>query len=366
MACYDLATGERCKGLDRFPRSPARDKVELAAVLVGAVAGVRAGGLEFPDRSSEAWQQLEKRLELLTTAAATLGARIPRIRDLELAAPIARGLDTLLCNIAVGYNVLELAIGDGLAALETGRRAMHLKYSNVGDYAREELGMNASTAVKKARLSRRLRDRPLLREAFRLGEIIPRKAEVIAPVAVGDQQAHWLLRAKVESVRALQKAVNAPPDPEDDVLLSASAAVPDGKLPVLQEGLRWGGIVVGQLSTRARRVEAWAQEYYGAHPAPPEDATHAAPPEDAAHGDPPEDAAHAAPPEDDAMDDATWRQKCAAEMDSLKERLEQETRLWADLVAVDPLRGIEFSGEIDPWRIDAELKRLMEMCKRWD
>src|SRR5581483_10662257 len=200
----------------------------------------------------------------------------------------------------------------------------------------------------------------------RLGEITPRKAEVIAPVAVGDQQGQWLLRAKAESVRALQKAVNAPPDPEDEILLCASAAIPEGKLTVLQEGLRWGGIVVGQLSTRARRVEAWAQEYYGAHPAPPEDATHAAPPEDAAHGDPPEDAAHAAPPEDDAMDDATWRQKCAAEMDSLKERLEQETRLWADLVAVDPLRGIEFSGEIDPWRIDAELKRLMEMRKRWD
>src|SRR5581483_7649248 len=120
MACYDLATGEPCKGLDRFPTSPARDKVDLAAVLVGAVAGVRAGGLEFPDRSSEAWQELEKRLELLTNAAATLGSRIPRIRDLELAVPIARGLDTLLCNIAVGYNVLELAIGDGLAALETG------------------------------------------------------------------------------------------------------------------------------------------------------------------------------------------------------------------------------------------------------
>ena len=30
-----------------------------------------------------------------------------------------------------GYNALELTIGEGLAALETGRRAMELKYSNV-------------------------------------------------------------------------------------------------------------------------------------------------------------------------------------------------------------------------------------------
>src|SRR2546427_9990395 len=191
MGCYDLSTGEVCKGLDGLPASAARDKIELAAALVGAVAGVRAerGSLEFPNRTSEAWQQLEKRLEALTRVSATLGSRIPRIRGPRLALTIAQGLDTLLCNITAGYNALELVIGDGLAALETGRRAMDLKYSNVGDYAREELGMNASTAVKKARLSRRLRDRPLLREALRRAEITPRKAEVIAPVAVGDQQA---------------------------------------------------------------------------------------------------------------------------------------------------------------------------------
>src|SRR5207248_3027074 len=79
--------------------------------------------------------------------------------------------------------------------------------------------------------------------------------------------------------------------------------------------------------------------------------------------------AHPAPPEDasdDAMDEVRWRNKCGDEMDSLKDRLEQETRLWADLVAVDPLQAVEFSGEIDPWRIDAELKRLMEMRNRWD
>ena len=340
MACYDLSTGEPCKGLDRL--RPAQEKVELAAALVGAVAGVRPGGLEFPDRSSEAWQELEKRLAGLTKAAATLGSRIPRIRDPQFALTVARGLDALLCNIAVGYNALELAIGDGLAALETGRRAMDLGYSNVGDYAREELGMNASTAAKKARLSRKLRERPLLREAFRRGEITPRKAEVIANVAVGDRQAHWIAQAKVETVRALQKAVNAPRDPEDDALMTATAAIPEGRQPAIKEGLRWGGIVLGYRSTKAQRVEAWAQEYYGAHPAPPEDAG------------------------DDAMEEARWRKKCDEEIDSLKERLEKETRLWADLVAVDRLQAVESSGEIDPWRIDAELKNRMEMRNRWD
>jgi hypothetical protein len=340
MGCYDLATGEPCKGLDRLQARAAREKIELAATLVGAVAGVRAqGGLELPERTSQAWQELEKRLEAVTKAAATSGSRIPRIRDPRLALTIARGLDALLCNIAAGYNALELAIGDGLAALETGRRAMDLKYSNVGDYAREELGINGSTAAKKARLARRLRERPLVREAVRRGEITPRKAEIIAPVAVGDQQTHWILRARTETVRALAKAVQAPQEDED--WITALAAIPSGRRPVIDEGLRWGGIVLGQRSTRPQRVEAWGQEYYGAHPAPPGDAA-------------------------DECDDVKYRKRSETELDSVKETLERETRLWADLVAVDPLEAVEFSGEIDPWRIDAELKRFMKMRNRWD
>jgi len=122
-----------------------RDKIELAATLVGVVAG--------------AWKALEERLEAVTVAVSEIGARLPRIKDPELALAMARGLDALLCNIAVGHNALAIAIGDGLVALETGRRAMDLKYSNIGDYAREELGLNASTATKMARLARRLRDR---------------------------------------------------------------------------------------------------------------------------------------------------------------------------------------------------------------
>ena len=161
MDCCDLATGEPCKGVDRLPAGAGRDKIELAAMLVGAVAGVRTAPdkLEFPDRTSAAWQAMEKRLEQVTKATATIEARIPRIRDPQQANVIAHGLDTLLCNIAVGRNALELAIAEGLAALEDGRRAMDLKYSNIGDYAREELGMNASTAAKKARLARKLRGR---------------------------------------------------------------------------------------------------------------------------------------------------------------------------------------------------------------
>src|SRR5207244_9396752 len=109
----------------------------------------------------------------------------------RVARQIAHGVDNLLHNIAAGCGALELAIGDGLHALETGRRAMDLGYSNVGDYAREELGLNASTAAKKARLARKLRERPLVREALRRGELTARQAESMLPADGGDKGVPW-------------------------------------------------------------------------------------------------------------------------------------------------------------------------------
>src|SRR3989454_1792462 len=117
----------------------------------------------------EACTELDARLEAVANAAAPLGSRLPRVRDPALGRWIAHQMDALLRNVASGYGALDVAIGEGLDALTVGRRAMDLSYSNIGDYAREELGINASTAVKMARLARRLQDRPLVREAVRRG-----------------------------------------------------------------------------------------------------------------------------------------------------------------------------------------------------
>jgi hypothetical protein len=360
--CHRLETGEPCTGLegrsaDGGQRRSAReahagagahDEIELAAALVGAVAGVRAvptnqPGVEFSDRTSAAWQEIEKRLQMVTKAAETLGSRLPRIRDPRLALSVARGLDALLRNIVAGHAALEVAICDCLAALEDGRRAMHLGYSSIGDYAREDLGMNASTAAKRARLARNLRDRPLVREALRRGEITLRKAEIILPVAVGDRQTFWILRAKEDTVRGLRKAVDAPRNPEDEEVVSLSFAVAAEDRPAVDEGLRWGGIVLGHRSTKAQRVEAWGQEYFGAHAEAADDGA------------------------DPGADEVRFKSRAEEDnIESMKERLERESRLWADLVAVDPLQAVDFSGEIDPWRVDAEVKRLVEMRNRWD
>jgi hypothetical protein len=127
---------------------------------------------------SEACTELDARLEAVANAAAPLGSRLPRVRDPVLGRWMAQQMDTLLRNVTSDYGALDVAIGEGLDALTIGRRAMDVGYSNIGDYAREELGINAGTAVKMARLARRLRDRPLLREAVRRGEVTARKAEI--------------------------------------------------------------------------------------------------------------------------------------------------------------------------------------------
>jgi hypothetical protein len=187
-----------------------------------------------------------------------------------------------------------------------------------------------------ARLARRLRERPALREAVRRGEVSARKAEIIAPVAVGDDEVPWILRSKAETVRSLKVTVKAPPEPDEEEWVNLRAEVSPEKWPTLDEGLRASGVVIGATATKMQRVNVWGQEYLSTHPAAADE-----------HAD---DVLFA--PED--------------ELASLKELLEQENRQWAGLAPVESLKAEQFSGEIDPWRIDAELKRLVEKRTRWD
>ena len=283
----------------------------------------------------EACTELDARLEAVAKAAAPLGSRLPRVRDPATARWMAHAMDALLRNVTSGYDALDVALGEGLDALSVGRRAMDLSYSNIGDYAREELGINASTAVKMARLARRLRERPALREAVRRGVLSARKAEIIAPVAVGDDQVQWILRAKGETVRSLKVTVKAPADNEEE-WVNLCAEVSPESWPKLVEGLRVAGVIMGAAATKKQRVNAWGEEYLGSHPVPA----------------------------DEHADDVLFASE--NDFESLKEHLEQENRQWAGLAAVDPLKAQQFSGEIDPWRIDAELKGLVEKRTRWD
>src|SRR2546427_4271036 len=254
---------------------------------------------------SEGCTEIEARLEAVEKSAASLGSRMARGGDPIMAGRIACGLDTLLRTVVSGWGAIDLAIGEGLDALSVGLRAMDLKFSNIGDYAREELGINASTAAKMARLARKLQERPILRLAVRQGKGTPRKAETIAPGAVGENELPWVLRGIAKTGRSLKvegkAAGKAPPEPDDEKWVNFSSEVSPEKRAMLEEGLRLAGIVVGATSTKMQRVNAWGQEYLSSHSAPA----------------------------DDHADSVLFT--AAAELEALKERLEQENDQWAGL-----------------------------------
>src|SRR5882724_10459982 len=133
---------------------------------------------------SEACTEIDARLEAVANAAALLGSRLPRVRDPGSGLWMAHGMDTLLRNLSSGCGALDVALGEGLDALTVGRRAMDLKYSNIGDYAREELNLNRI---------------PLLRRALREKRISYEKARIIARHAEGEEVQGW-----VELRRAMQ------------------------------------------------------------------------------------------------------------------------------------------------------------------
>src|SRR5438445_6772074 len=149
---------------------------------------------------------LEGRLEAIAAAAWVLEPPAPHERRHVLRSEAGILLDRLLTRCARGRGALDVAIGEGLAALGTGDRVLRLGYSGIGDYARERLGIAASTAQKMARLARELRDRPVLRDAVWVGELTPRQAEAVLPVARGEAEASWVARARTETVRALAAA----------------------------------------------------------------------------------------------------------------------------------------------------------------
>src|SRR5438067_668744 len=146
-------------------------------------------------------------LAALASAAALLDWPLPRERDEATCHEITRLVDALLVRVARGRGALDVAVGEALDLLGSGARVSILGHSGIGDYARERLGIAASTAQKMVRFARRLRERQLLRAAVRAGEVPVRAAEAVMPAARGENEAVWVERARRETVRALLAAV---------------------------------------------------------------------------------------------------------------------------------------------------------------
>lgn len=177
--------------------------------------------------------------------------------------------ERVLAQVARIEGALELDIGDGLAALCVGDRLISLGFSNLRDYARERLDLEERKAQAAAQLSRELRSRPLLRAAVRAGEIRPRAAQLVLVVARGEAEAGWVERARLETVRALAKAVRearegtAGGDDEEWTRFRVRLT-PEDRATVDEALTIAGKLMPG--STRPQRLEAMAQEYLGEHP----------------------------------------------------------------------------------------------------
>jgi hypothetical protein len=281
-------------------------------------------------------------LDGLAAAAQALEPPMPHERKWVLRSEAGILLDGLLTRCARGHGALDVAIGDGLAALATGERVIRLGFSGIGDYARERLGLAAGTAQKMARLARELKERPALREAVWTGEVTARKAEVVLPLARGDDEATWVLRARSETVRGLLAAVKAAAtgrvEPaEDEPWDRICVPVPDDVRPVLDEALALSGRALGATTPKWQRLEAICQEFLGSH---------------GAEGESPEAAILAAPVEH-------W-------LEPVKEWLEQQSQEWSFLEGPAPVAATADLVHEDPSVLDAELQRLAKLRDRWN
>jgi hypothetical protein len=175
--------------------------------------------------------------------------------------------ERVLAQAARAQGALDLAIGDGLAALTVGDRLISLGFSGLRDYGREVLNVEERTAQSMARLSRELRARPLLRAAMDAGEVRLRHAQTVLPVAVGDAEAHWVERARHETVRALEAAVRKvrAGDDEDEEWIRFRVRLTDEDRATVDEALAIAGKLLPG-SRRVDRLEAMAQEWLGEHP----------------------------------------------------------------------------------------------------
>ena len=283
-------------------------------------------------------------LAALTSAAYILEYPLPRERDEAVCAEMAVALDALFSRVARGRGAMDISVGEQLEALSKGDRVLRLGFSGIGDYARERLGIAASTAVKMARFARQLRDRPLLRAAVWTGDVTPRAAQAVMPAAFGENEAACVVQARERSVRSLNAEFRgtgaASEDEEAEDWERIRISLPDEARAEVDEALGLITWLTGPGTPKGERVGYICEEYLGAHPLPDQDAAGVEP---------------SAASADDGQE-------------ALKAHLEELSANWAFLAQPPPVQAERAcdQDEADPFALDAELQRLSAKRKSWD
>src|SRR4051812_38641255 len=331
-----MRASERAARTNARAREPEQTRPTRLSEGGATIISMAEAALHLPD-------PLEAHLAALANAAAILEWPLPRERDEANCHELARLVDALLVRVARGRGALDIAIGEALDILGTGARVCCLGHSGIGDYARERLGIAASTAQKMARSARKLRGRPLLRAAVRAGDVPIRAAEAVIPVAHGENEAAWVELARHMSVRALLAAVKggaseggalAGDDDEERWIRTRAELTPEQR-PIVDKAIDLARKALCATAPRCELIGGMCEEYLGAHGAPTSVTELPGPRE---------------------------------ELESIKEWLEKESVQWAFLDCPEPIEAPELhpDAECDVRRLDAELCRLADLRERWD
>jgi len=288
-------------------------------------------------------ETLDARLKALASAASLLGWPLPRVRNEGERFALVRSIESLLVLVGRGHGAIDVAIGERLDAMSVGDRTLVFGHAGIGDYSREEHGMNASTAQKKARFSRELRSRPLLRAAVRAGEVTMRQAEAVLPLARGDEEALWVERARNGgTVRGLTEAVKGAGGPgaeEDEEVVCIRGRLPAETRPMVEEAEELAGRIVGAASPKWVRAQALCDEFNGFYDGPG----------------------------DGGAADALLAAPAAEFLDPAKEWMEKETEQWAFLARPDPVPAPgQLVDDADVRRLHRELCMLFDRRRRCD
>jgi len=187
---------------------------------------------------------------------------------LTLDEPDARRLVELARSLARGRGADDVKIGEGLAALR--QHDMKLGYNGLGDLALDRLGIDPPHARWLAGMADKLATRPLLRAAVVAGELSLRKADAVVDVAVGDKEAYWVGRAKLETVRELERLTKPGADPYDQGWRDVLARLED---PIHREHVEHAftvaSVVLGDLDApKWKIIQALSMEFLGGYPLP--------------------------------------------------------------------------------------------------
>ncbi len=294
-------------------------------------------------------------------AARAWEVRFPGVGAAGCGRATAEKVDRLLVRVARGQGAVEVALGECLAALALGERTLRLGFAGLADYAREVLGMSGRTALGLAQLARELAGRPLLRAAVRRGEVSPRLAQELLPLARGEAEAAWVERAAKMTVREAREAVRGAKGAavaEDDGWERVEFPADGPCLEKVDEAFALAGELLGATAPRWQRLEAICQEYLGANPAPEGGEApwggEGGEGTDGGEGESPEDG----------------RRDAEARFADLAAALEAETGRWERLLWPEPVAAPagpgDDEGPVDLAALDARVRELATMRDGWD